>query len=205
MFDAVLLPETKKLLEDITPENLPKDSYLAGGTAVALQLGHRRSHDLDFFTPHEFTEKQWEEKLKKELGFKLLKRDWQTLIGYRGQVKISLFGYNYQQIAPKETYGSLSVASLPDLTAMKLDTILGRGTKRDLIDIYFLMQKFSFKKAFSFYQKKYGNLTEREIMLKKALVFFADADKDEMPDMIVKISWDKIKERLLGEVKNFKV
>ncbi len=201
MFSSVLLPETKNLLQKIKPEELPQDSYLAGGTAVALQLGHRRSADLDFFTPKEFVENQWEEKLKKELEFKLLTRDWQTLIGHIGKVKISLFAYRYKQVAPKKLYGNIPIASLPDLAAMKLDTILGRGTKRDLIDIYFLAQKFTLKKLFGFYQKKYGNFEDRELMIKKALVFFEDADKDEMPDMIIKTDWDTIKRWLLEKIR----
>ncbi|MDO8620992.1 MAG: nucleotidyl transferase AbiEii/AbiGii toxin family protein [Candidatus Levybacteria bacterium] len=202
MLNSVLLPETKNLLEKIRPKELPEESYLAGGTAIALQLGHRRSADLDFFTPREFVESQWEEKLKKELGFKLLKRDWQTLIGHIGKVKISLFAYKHKQITPKKLYGNIPIASLQDLAAMKLDTILGRGTKRDLVDIYFLSQKFGLKNLFKFYQKKYGNFEDRELMIKKALVFFDDADKDEMPDMLIEIDWDTIKKWFLEETGN---
>lgn len=87
MYEQILLPQTKRLLTRITPQNLPPGLYPGGGTAVALHLGHRRSADLDFFTPTEFVETQWQEKLKKDLGFKLLKRDWQTLIRYIGEVK----------------------------------------------------------------------------------------------------------------------
>lgn len=76
MFEKVILPQTKVLLKKLTADSLPEDSYLGGGTAVALHLGHRRSADLDFFTPSEFVESQWEEKLKRELKFKLIKRDW---------------------------------------------------------------------------------------------------------------------------------
>lgn len=201
MFDVVLLPKTKKLLEKMTSEKLPEESYLGGGTAIALQLGHRRSVDLDFFTPIEFVERQWEEKLKKDLGFKLLKRDWQTLIGSINKVKISLFSYRYRQIAPKKSYGKILIASLQDLAAMKLDTILGRGTKRDLLDIYVLSQKFTLPTLLNFYQKKYGNLEEREIMIKKSLVFFDDAEKDEMPEMLINITWKSIKHYFLSEVK----
>lgn len=201
MHEEILLPQTKKLLAKITPQNFPAGFFLAGGTAVALHLGHRCSVDLDFFTPTEFTEIQWEEKLKKDLGFKLLKRDWQTLIGYIDRVKISLFTYGYKQLAPPEIYHQVPVASLPDLAAIKLDTIISRGTKRDLIDIYFLAQKFALKNLFTFYQKKYGNLEEKEIMIKKALVFFDDADKDEMPKMLVPADWKGIKKWFLSEVK----
>jgi predicted nucleotidyltransferase component of viral defense system len=201
MFENILLVDTLNLLKKLRPEELPKDSYLAGGTAVALYLGHRRSADLDFFTPAEFIETQWEEKLKNDLGFKLIKRDWQTLIGYIDKVKISLFGYRYPQIASPELYGKIPIASLPDLAAMKLDTIIGRGTKRDFIDIYFLVQKYTLENLFSFYQAKYGNFEERELMLKKSLVYFADADQEEMPNMITSANWPEIKKYFKKQIK----
>lgn len=203
MFEFVLLPHTKRLLKKLRREDLPKGTYLAGGTAVALRLGHRRSADLDFFTPTEFVETQWEEKLKRDFGFVLLKRDWQTLIGTIGRVKVSLFTYPYASITPQESYHKIPIASLPDLAAMKLDTILGRGTKRDLIDIYFLAQTLTFKELFAFYQKKYHNLEERELMIKKSLVFFDDADKEEIPDMLIPINWSHIKKWFVREVKSF--
>lgn len=201
MYEEILLPQTKKLLLRITQNSFPTGFYLAGGTAVALHLGHRRSADLDFFTPIEFMENQWEEKLKKDFNFKLLKRDWQTLIGYVGEVKISLFVYKYKQINPAESFHQVLIASPADLAAMKLDTIIGRGTKRDFIDIYFLSQRFTLKTALGFYQKKYGNLEERELMLKKALVFFDEADKEEMPDMLVSADWNGIKKWFVNEVR----
>lgn len=201
MHEEVLSPQTKKFLLKITPKIFPSGFYLAGGTAVALHLGHRRSADLDFFTPTEFVEIQWEEKLKKNLGFKLLIRDWQILIGHAGEVKISLFGYPYRQIVRPETFYRVPIASLPDLAGMKLEMIIGRGTKRDFLDIYFLSQKFSLKRLLEFYQKKYGNLEERELMIKKALVFFDEADKDEMPEMLVSVNWEEIKRWFIGEVR----
>ena len=202
MFENILLLQTKNLLEKLKPGNLPEKSYLAGGTAVALHLGHRKSIDLDFFTPYEFAERQWEEKLKKDLSLKLIKRDWQTLIGTVNGIKFSLFSYKYKQIAAFEYFLELPVASAPDLCAMKLDTIIARGTKRDFIDIYFLSQKFSLKEMFSFYQKKYGNLEEKEIMIRKSLVFFEESDGDEMPQMLIETDWEEIKKWFLGEVKN---
>jgi len=153
MFEQVLTRETAALLDKLKPEDLPEGTYLGGGTSVSLYLGHRRSADLDFFTPVEFVEKRWEEKLSRDLGFILLKRDWQTLIGYLDRVKISIFGYFFPQIGKTEIFRNISVASLPDLAAMKLDTLIGRETKRDFIDVYFLAQKFSLATLFSFYEK----------------------------------------------------
>jgi predicted nucleotidyltransferase component of viral defense system len=205
MNEAVLNPETRDLLKALHPKDLPENSYLAGGTAVALYLGHRRSADLDFFTPIEFTEIQWQEALKNNFGFKLLKRDWQTLIGNIDKVKFSLFGYRYPLIASPELYKSIPVASLPDLAAMKLEALVGRGTKRDFIDIYFLAQNFTLENLFGFYQDKYGNLAERELMLRKSLVYFEDADKEEMPNMLIPANWLEIKKWFIKKIKAMKI
>lgn len=194
MVNAVLSPETKNLLKELTSNHLPSKTYLGGGTAIALQLGHRRSQDLDFFTPTQFNELQWEQKLAQEWKFRLVQKDWQTLVGFIYGVKFSLFFYHYPLIAKMEHFSYVNVASLPDLAAMKLDAIIARGTKRDFIDIYFLAKKFGMDKLFQFYQQKYGRFEEKEIMIKKALLYFNDANADEMPDMRVPISWEEVKQ-----------
>lgn len=200
MHEEILLPQTKIVLEKINNNNLPENSFLFGGTGLALHLGHRRSVDLDFFTQTEFLETQWEKRLAKELNFKLITRDWQTLIGHIDSVKFSLFGYKHKLINPPVPYTKILVASLPDIAATKLEAVIGRSTKRDLIDLYFLAQKFTLKGLFKFYQEKYGNFSERELMIKKALVYFEEAEEDEMPDMLIKTNWNDIKRWFLKEI-----
>lgn len=201
MIETVLLADTKKLLNAFRVTHFPPDTYLAGGTAIALQVGHRRSQDLDFFTPSKFHESQWEQKLTRDWKFTLVQKDWQTLIGFISSVKFSLFHYQYPLLAQKEHYAGIAVASLSDLAAMKLDTMIARGTKRDFIDIFFLAKKFDMDMLFGFYQQKYGQLEEKELMIKKALLYFADADSDEMPDMLLPVSWNEVKQFFLKTIK----
>lgn len=202
MFENVLNPKTRSLIKTLKANNFPKNSCLGGGTAIALQLGHRLSADLDFFTSSQFNENQWEEKLKKELGFKLIQKDWQTLTGSAKGVKLSLFGYKYKLLQkPLKFYNTL-IASLPDLATMKLETIISRGAKRDFLDIYFLAQKYSLEQLLNFHQKRHVNLSERRLLIKKGLVFFDEADKDEMPCMFVDTNWNKVKEWMVKEVRS---
>lgn len=200
MYLNTVSPLTANLLNKLKPSDLPEKSYLAGGTAIALQLGHRKSNDLDFFTPTKFSEIAWEEKLKEDLKLKTNQRDWQTIAGNIGSVKFSLFYYSNKLIEKLIPWNGVFLASLPDLAAIKLDTVISRGAKRDLIDIYFLVKKYSLPKLFTFYEQKYGNFSDREIMIKKALVYFDDADKDEDPQMLANISWKTIKENLVNFV-----
>jgi len=81
---------------------------------------------------------------------------------------------------------------------MKLDAVISRGTKRDFIDLYFLTKKFGADRMFEYYDQKYGHLEDREIMLRKALVYFTEADEDEMPRMLVPINWDAVKTYFLN-------
>lgn len=201
MFDRILSRSAKKFLRNLKRDSLPKNSYLAGGTALALWFGHRRSIDLDFFVPSTFSEAQWEQKLKKELDFKITYTDWQTLVGSVGNIKLSLFGYQYKVLDKPTYWQNIYIAGLSDLSAMKLDTVIRRGTKRDFIDLYLLSKKFSLQKMFEFYQKKYGNLEDKKLILKKALIYFDDAQKDEMPEMLVDIKWKNIKDYFLSEVR----
>lgn len=201
MFEDILSPPAKNLLQKLKPENFPTSTYLGGGTAVALYLGHRRSEDLDFFTSDDFREDQWQQELEKQLDFKTIQKDKRSLIGSVGKVKLSLLGYRYKLIGKKEKMYNLELASLQDLAAMKLSTVVSRGTKRDLIDIYFLGQKYSLGELFAFYQEKYGNLDEAEIAIKKGLVYFEEADEDEMPEMLSPIDWKQVKKWFLQEVR----
>lgn len=201
MFDLILPQPAKKFLKHLKRDSLPKNSYLADGTALALWFGHRKSIDLDFFVPSAFSETQWEQKLKKEFDFKITYTDWQTLVGSIGNIKLSLFGYQYKLLNKPTYWQNIYIASLSDLSAMKLDTVTRRGTKRDFIDLYFLSKKFSLQKMFEFYQKKYGNLEDKKLILKKALIFFNDAQKDEMPEMLVDIVWKDVKNYFSSEVK----
>ena len=132
---------------------------------------------------------RWETKL----NFNMQGRDWQTLIGEIAGVKTSLFFYKYPLIGDLTPYEGLQIASLKDLAAMKLDTVVSRGTKRDFIDLYFLTKEFGPKLMFDFYDQKYGNLEERELLIRKALVYFVEADQDEMPNMLIPIDWKVVK------------
>jgi hypothetical protein len=194
-----VLPEkTKQLLEKFGMGDLPPGSYLGGGTAIALWIGHRQSVDLDWFTPQEFDEQIWQMKWEAQLGFTLQARDWQTLTGQVDHVKTALYYYMYPLIDATANYQGLKVAGLKDLAAMKLDAVMSRGTKRDFIDLYFLTKQFGADRMFEYYDHKYGHLEDREVMLRKALVYFTEADEDEMPRTLVPVEWKEVKTYFLN-------
>jgi Nucleotidyl transferase AbiEii toxin, Type IV TA system len=190
-----VLPEsTKSLFEKFENSDLPPKSYLGGGTAIALHIGHRQSVDLDWFTQSKFDEKVWQMKWETRWNFNMQLRDWQTLVGEIAGVKTSLYFYKYPLIGDLVTHHGLQIASIKDLAAMKLDAVISRGTKRDFIDLYFLAKEYGPELMLDFYDEKYGNLGERELLIRKALVYFKEADEDEMPKMLLPIEWKEVKE-----------
>jgi len=179
-----------------------KDAYLAGGTACALQLGHRISVGLDFFTPKEFDTKELIYSLKKIGKFKLEKQSWGTILGTLEGIKFNLFVYKYPVLFPFKSIFDVNILDLRDIAAMKIDAISTRGIKRDFIDLYFICQKgISLSKILSFYNRKYGALASNIIHIQKSLVYFIDAEATAMPKMLKKINWDDVKKYFEDEVK----
>jgi len=180
---------------------LPNKTYLAGGSSLALQLGHRRSIDFDFFTNIPFETKEVKAKLKLIGSYQEDQETPKTMVGKFNEVKFSLFYYPYNLIRKTANFFGIQLASKEDIAAMKLVAVTDRGTKKDYIDIYFLATKcFSIDKMLDFYDNKYHDFESNKLTLLKALSYFDDADNSEMPEMIEKVDWEKIKDFFRKEV-----
>jgi len=175
-------------------QNFFKKTYLAGGSSLALQLGHRRSIDFDFFTDQAFELIDVKVILNKIGKYTGEHEAPKTMVGRFNEAKFSLFYYPYKLIDKTKDYQGINLASYEDIAAMKLVAITDRGTKKDYIDLYFLAKKcFPIEKMFTFYDKKYHNFEINKVTLLKALQYFDDADGSEMPEMIEKVDWEEIK------------
>jgi len=181
--------------------------YLAGGTALALQLGHRISLDFDFYTEEEFDPEALLQDFQKHFkDIQLIRKVKNTLILSVDNIEVSLFSYPYPLISPLIKIPAVNLASIEDICAMKIVAIIQRGTKRDFIDIHFLLEKFSLERVFTLAQKKYKRLFNKYLAL-QALTYFVDADKEkgeQRTTISTSISWDEIKKGLVETVENFK-
>lgn len=194
MFTKALLPNTLRALKLASKLTIIKKGYLAGGTALALHLGHRLSEDLDFFTNHAVDEKIMLTELKKLPEFTEEGTAWRTVWGKIGDTKFSLFYYQYPLIKKPVNFEGLQILDKADIAAMKIHAIEDRGTKRDFIDLFFLAKEFTFEQMLKFYDKKYGVLKEHLYIVIRSLDYFADAEIDSMPRMVTYVSWDEVKE-----------
>jgi Nucleotidyl transferase AbiEii toxin, Type IV TA system len=203
MFEETLIQGTKENLVLLGRSGILKDAYLAGGTAAALQMGHRISIDFDFFTSKEFVPGVFSVELSKLGSFQQEQADKGTIIGEFDGIRFSLFVYKYPLIYPPLKYLSLKMADIRDIAAMKIDAVATRGAKRDFIDLYFISESgYGLTELFAFYDRKYGKLGSNLVHIQKSLVFFDDAEHDEMPRMLKKVDWEEIKQYFKNEIKD---
>ena len=94
---------------------------------------------------------------------------------------------------------SVNVAEERDIAAMKIDALSSRGSRKDFVDIYFLLQKYTLSELMGFFEKKYRNIQFNKLHILKSLVFFEDAEVEPMPKMIQIVGWEEIKQKVREE------
>ncbi len=195
--------ETFVLLKELMSQNILQGFTLAGGTALALQIGHRISVDLDFFTSSTFDSNELFENLRnlyKVSGGAPSVNSLSLFIKQRNDnIKIDLLRHNYPVLRPVRVIETIRISSLEDIAAMKLNAIVNRGAKKDFYDIHALLNYFSIRDLLGFFENKYKQ--QNSLIVLKSLVYFADADLEPRPISLVNVTWDEIKENIKKKVK----
>lgn len=171
---------------------------LVGGTALALQIGHRRSTDLDLFGEIDFDDIDTFRTFANFDKVIALQRSKNINIFSIDDVKVDFVNYSYPWLQNESFDEGIRLGSIEDIAGMKLAAITGRGSRKDFVDIYFLLQRFSLKELMSYYNRKYFDGSEYLVL--KSLTYFEDADIDHEIDMIIDVSWTKIKDYILNSV-----
>lgn len=194
MFIETLPKATQRSLELLGAQKITRLFYLAGGSALALHLGHRISVDLDFFTPRSFDLSNLTHGLRAAGKFIQDQRKKDTLLGTLDGVKVSFFRYSYPLIGKSQKVLNTTIVSVADIGAMKIDAIGTRGKKRDFIDLYFICHAgHSLEEVFRWYQKKYKSINVNLVHYAKALTYFEEAEGDPMPRMLKQVTWNQVK------------
>jgi len=206
---TILSKKQIEILEILKKSILLNSSfYLAGGTGLALILAHRKSIDFDFFSKADFSPEKILAQLRKnikenQMSLAEMKED--TLIVFLKKVQASFFYYNYPLIKPVIPKNGLGVASVEDISAMKVISIIQRGLKKDFVDLWVIIRQteYSLKDIFSFCKEKYGSAFSESIAI-KALTYFQDAEEEETPEGIkYKFPWDDIKKDLINFTREY--
>lgn len=188
-------PATLELLKQLQQLPALTNTRLVGGTALALQYGHRKSVDLDFFGLIDTEPQELISQLKSVGQLTILKDSANIHIYLINGVKVDIVNYIYNWIDTPVCEKGILMASPKDIGAMKLTAIVGRGTKKDFIDLYYLLQHYSLQKMFSFYEQKYPDGST--FMVLKSLCYFDDAEMEMTPYLMHPISWEEMKQAII--------
>jgi hypothetical protein len=188
----VINEDTERALRDLHAASLLRGFYLAGGTGLALSLGHRRSMDLDFFAEELFDADRAIDKLRDFQGLHVLEKDEGALHVNIGETKISFLRYPYPLLFACESFQGVEVADHRDVACMKLSAVASRGTRRDFIDLYAVVRLYSLPQLVKWFEEKFRQVNYSRVHLLKSLTYFEDARHDPMPDMLTPLSWNDV-------------
>lgn len=190
--------QTLELLKQL--QSIPEFSELrlVGGTSLALQAGHRKSVDIDLFGLLTADNITISKRLNNLGDYTILKQTENIHIFLINTIKVDIVNYPYKWIENPVVQDHIILADKKDIAALKLAAITGRGSKKDFIDIYFLLKEFSLHEMLKFYDKKYPDGSK--FLVLKSLLYFNDAEMEVSPEMLTKVSWEEIKETIFTEV-----
>ena len=184
--------------------------YLAGGTALGLHIGHRTSMDFDFYSKSSFKIGEYTRSFEDNLQdwkLKYIRNQKDTFQIRLDEIELSCFYYPYALIKESSIVENIEVASMEDIAAMKMIAIVQRGTYRDFVDMFYLLNKFKLEKVIDMTLQKYTTFDPYSGL--RALVYFDDAEdgvEDEKQRIEVldkSLSWDKIKNYITDEVVSY--
>ena len=204
MHSKCLLPQAHKLLTTLKNITNKYNFVLAGGTAFALQIGHRISVDLDFFSEKQFsTDALYRELQKAGLKAIVQQETEGTLTAMVNEVKVSLLHYPYPFLDKRLLWKGIEIAGIIDIAAMKVMAITQRGAKRDFVDLYFILKDIPFRKIAENMIQRYGADRLNPVNIGKALAYFSDADIDPDPQYCgkEKPDWNSIKKFFVKNVR----
>lgn len=194
--------DTLELLKSLTKEPIFTGLRLVGGTALALQYGHRNSIDLDFFGHIELDDEDIIAILRKHGNLHILKLSQNIKIFTLNGIKIDIVNYTYKWIDEPIVEDGVRLASSRDIAAMKINAIEGRGTKKDFIDIFELLKHYTLNDLLDFHKEKYPEASNFRALM--SLSYFEDADTQPMPVMFIPEDWKDIKVKIQQSISQYK-
>lgn len=194
--ERVLTPEQQVLLRSLGPLADRCGYHLAGGTAVALRIGHRRSIDFDWFAenPSVPPERIEAELSPAGLGYTAKSRSPALLDGHIHGIRTTFVNYGYPALAAPERWSDYecAIASMPDLACMKLAAIAQRGSRKDFIDAFVIFRgTTSLAEALPEYRRKFRVTSLMPVLI--GLTYFDDAEREPMPQTLVNVDWAQLK------------
>jgi hypothetical protein len=195
LYWKTISPTMRQVMVVFAHSDLGSRFYLAGGTALALQLGHRRSFDLDFFSPKEDIPSIREPLARALRSFDPILADtaWGNLVFLAGSLRVGFYGYGYAMVSPFVDADGVRLAGITDIGLMKLDALLARASRKDFHDLYAICQRLPLRELLNLAPVKYPAVRDFEAQVAKRLAFFERADQEEPLSMIEETPWETVK------------
>lgn len=197
-------PSTLELIRELQSKDYLKDFFLVGGTALALNIGHRKSIDIDLFSNFNFDTQSLLENLTHDFQYNLFYSANNTLKGSVSDIKLDILAHRYPYVTEPLIIDGVSMLSSEDIIAMKLNAITVSGQRvKDFIDIFFLLEKYSIENMLDFYKRKYT--LQNEVNVLKSLIWYNDVDLSDWPVMLknLDLKWNMVKKEISKSVKNY--
>jgi hypothetical protein len=175
---------------------------LAGGTGLALHLGHRYSEDLDLFGSEPFDPVDLAQSLTTIGLVRVQQIAEETLHLELNGLRVSFLRTQAPLLFPGVSYRRLTLADPRDIAVMKVIAIGGRGSRKDFVDLFFYLKTGgTLAGVLSLLDQRYKEVDFNTYHLLKSLVYFRDAEEEPMPRMIKPVEWGAVKELLIAEVR----
>lgn len=202
---SAIEPGTLALLKRLM--NVPElqGASLVGGTALALKFGHRKSIDLDLFVNENFKQKEIEMALEREFGSEFVYEPTKITFAVFcmiQSIKVDIVNYPHPILKAIELMEGISFYDNADISAMKINAILGRGNKKDFFDLAELLKHYSLGQIMEWYKKKYPNQMIL-ISIPNAITYFEDAEQSENPLSLNGETWESVKNSIKKAVRDY--
>lgn len=197
-------PKMQRLFLHIGEQPFSRRFYLAGGTALSLQIGHRRSVDFDFFSATD----EVNEKVRNEITVGVSSFSTQIIESVGGNllmlvdgIRVGFFGYGYPLVAEPLLCENIFLAALEDIGLMKCDALISRGSRKDFYDLFFISKNVSLEALLSLGEKKYPLFRDFPLMVLESMTLFDNADHDVQPDLFETIPWAQVKQFFIKQAR----
>ncbi len=170
--------------------------YLAGGTALALQLGHRRSVDLDFFSQTDEVRPEMHRRVLQVLGDfgpAVVEQAWGNLVLVVADLRVGFFSHGYPLVAPTVEAEGMPLAGLADIGLMKLDAIATRASRKDFHDLYAVARHIPLRELLDLAPRKYPSARDFEAQVVRCTADFDRAEQEPHLPLLQPTEWATVK------------
>jgi len=177
---------------------------LVGGTALALQLGHRKSVDIDFFSNEKISKKSIENILRDSFQVGTIEKTEHNILTYIDGVRVEMYDdWSTPFLDQPITEAGIRMASLADLANFKIEAIIERREKKDYIDLYYLFKEFDPQEILKQHKKSNPLVSDRSILFALKEVKTAAVNESPMPNLTRSLEWNEITDTITKSAKKY--